>query len=377
LDIRATHRRWRFGSGEPATAPADPAAAPPAELDRLWQRATQAAVIGLFVLVLLGVVKLMGEVLVPVMAALVMGSIIGRWVDRLAKLHIHPAVSAFILIAALGAGSYLLFLEAVGPLGDWVKDAPAMAERLTKRVAVLLEPLASLKKLTAPAQEPTVPGTSTTVVVQQESGWTSAVLAHVTPALAQTLIFFGTLIFFVIGRNALKRKLVLAFGDREQRIVALKILNNIEEALGRYFGTAVIVYAGVGVATGFVAWFGGLPGAILWGVITFFASFVPYIGAAAIVGCLALAGLVAHDNLSVAFLPALAFLAIHLVTENALVPTVLGKRMNLNPFVVFMAIAFWTWMWGPVGAIMAVPMLLVGIIVYDQLFEEVRTTLPE
>lgn len=94
-------------------------------------------------------------------------------------------------------------------------------------------------------------------------------------------------------------------------------------------------------------------------------------------GPLAVGGLLAFDSFVVAPIPALEFMTLHLFTENVVIPAVLGRRMNLNPFVVFVSIVFFAWLWGPAGAIMAVPMLLVGFVVYDELYNDGPIALPE
>lgn len=82
---------------------------------------------------------------------------------------------------------------------------------------------------------------------------------------------------------------------------------------------------------------------------------------------LVVGGLMTHDALIVAIAPAVAFFTVHLAMENLLVPAILGQRFDINPFLVFVAIIFWTWMWGAVGALLAFPLSLIAMIIFEQI----------
>jgi predicted PurR-regulated permease PerM len=134
-----------------------------------------------------------------------------------------------------------------------------------------------------------------------------------------------------------------------------------------------MIYFGVGVLTGAIAYMCQLSNPFLWGSLAFVLSFIPYFGAALITLALAAGGIVTHQTFGWGLAPAIGFVAVHLVSENAIIPTFLGRRLEINPFIVFISIIFWTWMWGPVGAIMAVPLLLIG----ETILSELRTHPPE
>ena len=87
---------------------------------------------------------------------------------------------------------------------------------------------------------------------------------------------------------------------------------------------------------------------------------------------LAVAGTLTHDSLLLGLAPAFAFFAVHMVMENLVTPAVMGKRLEINPFAVFVAIIFWTWMWGAVGAMLALPLSLIAITIANELLPEQR-----
>jgi predicted PurR-regulated permease PerM len=93
---------------------------------------------------------------------------------------------------------------------------------------------------------------------------------------------------------------------------------------------------------------------------------VPIVGPAGGVVIFLLAGLLTIDTLWHAFLPAVLYLGIHLAEGELITPTLLAKRFTLNPVVVIVSLIFWFWMWGAVGAIIAVPMLAIAKIICDR-----------
>ena len=116
-----------------------------------------------------------------------------------------------------------------------------------------------------------------------------------------------------------------------------------------------------------MTWWLGLPHPLLWAVMVALFNYIPYLGAMISVGVLLIAGLVQYDTLEVAALPAGAFVVLTTVEAYLVTPFVLGRRLSLNPVVIFIALMFWAWIWGVPGAILAVPMLVTFKIVADHL----------
>ena len=111
---------------------------------------------------------------------------------------------------------------------------------------------------------------------------------------------------------------------------------------------------------------------LLWGLFAFLSSFVPFLGITAMTVSLAVAGIITHDNMVLALLPSAIFFTIHLLMENLAFPAVVGRNMEINPFLVFVMIIFWTWMWGAAGAMLALPLSLIAMTVTRELFPSRR-----
>jgi predicted PurR-regulated permease PerM len=104
---------------------------------------------------------------------------------------------------------------------------------------------------------------------------------------------------------------------------------------------------------------------------------VPYVGPAAMVVVLFSVGLVTFPSLGHALIAPLGLIAVTTTEGHFITPTVIGRRLTLNPLLVFLALAFWTWMWGPIGAFLAAPLSIVGLVVFNHLFPTDEVRLPD
>lgn len=342
----------------------------PAVADQLvFPTLVNISIIGLFVMALFVVMKLMSSLLVPIIAAMIIGSVLSRIGDRLAAYGAPRIVVGLALVFITGLVLFFLIDALLEPLSNLIAQAPAMFTTLMDAMQPLLAPLNSLKnalhldgvRLSAPLAN------------ADYSQWITALLGGITPALGELLVFFISLAFFVVGRVAVRRDMIMAFQNRRARLSTLRVINAVEGSLELYFGTIAMIYLAVGILTGIIAYLTGLAGPIVWGGLTFVSSFVPYFGAGLITLSLAAAGVMTHHSFGWGLAPVIGFLAVHLISENVVIPMFLGRRLEINPFLVFISIIFWTWMWGPIGAVMAVPLLLIG----ETILSEIRAPQPD
>ena len=204
----------------------------------------------------------------------------------------------------------------------------------------------------------------------------------VTPAavqfVLQVVLFFATLFFFILGRTSFRKYAVNWFASRDARLRALKILNDIEENLGGYLIVVTAINLSLGIVTMIAAMLMGLPSPLLWGALAFGLNYVPYVGPAIMYVLLFVVGLLTYPTLLGALLPPAVFMAITLIEGQFLTPAIVGRRvLNLHPLAIFLSIAFWAWLWGPVGAFLATPILIVARVALEHLYPRQKTELPD
>ncbi len=156
----------------------------------------------------------------------------------------------------------------------------------------------------------------------------------------------------------------------------LRILNDVEHNLTSYLSVVTVINFMVGIAAGVIAYLVGLPNPIAWAVLGFLLNFVPYLGALIMEVILLAVGLVTFATLGHALLAPLLYLAFTTVEGHFVTPAIMGKHLLLNPLTVFLALVFWTWLWGPVGALLAVPILIVALVAITHIFPKEEPALP-
>jgi predicted PurR-regulated permease PerM len=330
------------------------------------------AIIGIFCLLGLAVISYMKIVLIPITLAIVVGIILGMAAERLGDYGVPRFGIAVVLSSAVAVVLLLLINALAEPVVFFVSNGPSLIEQMIDRVMPFLERQEWLN--VSPATFQTGP-MSMEKLLENSSSVLAVLTANLTPAIIQALIFFAALMLFLYGRVRLRRTIIMAFPRRHQRLVAIRVLNAMEEVLGYYFATASMLYLALGLSMTVIAYFGGLGSPVMWGIFAFISSFIPYLGITLMTLSVALGGVLTHDSLIIGLLPAAVFFIIHLLMENLVFPAIMGRQWEINPFLVFIAIIFWTWMWGAVGAMLALPLSLIAMTIANELFPE-RKTVP-
>ncbi|HAN29073.1 MAG TPA: hypothetical protein DCP75_15410 [Haliea salexigens] len=146
-------------------------------------------------------------------------------------------------------------------------------------------------------------------------------------------------------------------GINDQR-ASLKLVHTVQVELSRYILTVSLINACLGLSVGGVLWLLGVQDPMLWGVMVGMLNFAPYVGPLLGVVLLVLAGVVQYGPVAYALLPALVYFSINLVEAQVITPLVLGRNMRLNPLVILVWLLGWGWLWGFVGVLLAVPLLV-------------------
>ncbi|MFP5076267.1 AI-2E family transporter [Rhizobium sp. YIM 134829] len=327
------------------------------------------SIVGTFVVAMSAVVYTMESILMPVTLAIVVGMVLGLAADKLERFGLPPALGGLAFGILFVILIFFLMNELIDPLSNIAAEMPSLIEKGVQRVLPYLERFEWARRAIAGADEKAMAD----MAIANAGAMLGVVAAGITPAFVQTLIFLAALGLFLLGRAHLRKTIIMGFATHDRRLAAIRVMNATESAVGFYFSTASLIYLTLGTITALIAFLGGLPAAALWGLFAFVSSFIPYLGVTAMTLALACAGLMTHDALFFALLPATLFFLLHLVMENLVTPAILGHRLEINPFLIFVAIIFWTWMWGAVGAMLAMPLSLIAMTI----FNEVRTRPPE
>jgi predicted PurR-regulated permease PerM len=365
---------WRGTTGDVA---AEGSVSPAQErTEYIWRRITQLAVITTALLAFAAAMVIARAVLVPIVAAVIIGSVIGPAIEGMGKRGVPTPVASVLIVVLLFGLLYGAAVTLTVPLADWLARAPEIGAIMAERFAALKPTLQRFSSFIETIESVGRAAEPPMTVRIADSRMLESALGLVTPAIGGLILFVGSLLFFLAGRIQIKRRLVQAMGPRSARLTALRVFREIEERLGAYLVTATLINIGLGIATGLMTWALGMPNPPLWGALACLLNYIPYLGPAVMTLILAIAGVVSFPGIVGGLLPAALFLTITSIEGQLLTPFIVGRRVSLNPFAVFLSMAWWTWLWGPAGTFLAVPLLIAAMALADAVLVKRRPQLP-
>jgi predicted PurR-regulated permease PerM len=178
---------------------------------------------------------------------------------------------------------------------------------------------------------------------------------------AQLLIVIGAFFFFLISRHEIYEWAARRRDGGTEGNTA-RTLKEAERLVARYFLTVSVINATLGLLVGVAFYALGMPAPYVWGFVAAALNYFLYIGPAVFAVASLLGGLLAFDG-AAAMLPAIVYICMNAVEGNFVTPTFIGRNMQVNPLMIFLSLVFWLWMWGPLGGIVAIPLLLYGLAV--------------
>jgi len=329
------------------------------------------ALVSLLLICLFAVLYAAKAFFLPVVAAFVVGTMLSPAAGFLERLRIPRALSAVLIVSAAGAGVTFLVSLISAPLMHW---STHLADLLKDKLHILDRPLARWQEL-----QVMLGGSnafSTTPFQMPKIDWVKPALEFLSPTFAELLLFFATLVLFLASWRDLRRAMIMTFTAHESRLRTLRILNSIEEHLGGYLLMVAMINLGVGAATGIICAIFGMPNPAGLGALAAILNFLPIIGPVAMFVILVLVGVISFPTLATGLLAPLAFAGLTFLEGHFITPTIIGRRLELNALAVFVGIAFWTWLWGPMGGFLSSPLLIVALILRDHLWSPSEPSLP-
>jgi len=365
VDIRQATKERRF-----LLAINDPK--PIAHVSTVWRTASQAAAIGIFIILFVAALDLARAMLLPATSAFVIGLMLGPLSARAKAYGIPSLITAIVLWLLVVVVFYGVIILLSAPALDWIGKAPEIGRIIKEKLQVLEQPLSALQDL----RNAILPQGENSRFGFDIANFVQPALIVVTPAIGQIFIFFGTLFFFLLGRARLRHVIVILFENHDSRLRTLKIINDIERNLTNYLSVVAVINFVVGLGACLIAYFIGLPNPVAWGVLAFILNFIPYIGALIMEAVLLAVGLVTFPTLIQALIAPVLYFGFTTLEGHFITPSIMGRRLALNPLTVFLALIFWTWLWGPIGAFLAVPLLIVALVAINHLFPQEERVLP-
>ncbi len=330
-----------------------------AQFDRMLGITSRLAIILVAAVVAIAAMKYAHAMLLPVGLAFVVGLVFGPVADWLEQRGLAPAASAGLVVL----GFLLLIAASIAllalPLAEWVGRAPAIWAKLQAELGNWKQPFEMLSGVQEQIRT-ALGGDNTAMEVTVEEGNQVFDLALAVPMIAaDILIFLVSLFFYLATREQIRLWILSLFVSRRMRWRAAHVFTDVETKVSRFLLSVTMLNIVVGIVMTLATWWLGLPSPLLWGAFAAVLNYIPYVGQAVMIGILLLVGLATQPDLPHVLAPIGVYLVVNFLEGQIAFPTVVGRSVTINPFLIFLSIIFWIFVWGPVGSLIAVPSLIV------------------
>ena len=306
--------------------------------------------------------------LLPVLLAMFFALIGNPIIRVLQRIFIPRFVSALLVLVVGLAGTVVLAQKLIEPAGEWITQVPREMRDIAPKLRDLVQPVREANEAAENIARAAGGNEEKPQVVATEAD-TYETLTATPRMIASVLAVVLLTFFFMVYGQSLQRKAIELLPDRHQKRVTVDILQSIEHEMSRYVLTISVINLLVGLALAGALYWMGIPGdeAMLWGTMAAILNYAPYVGPLVGILVMLLMGFVAFDDLWQSMLPAAIYLGLHTLEGQFITPIVLGARMALSPLVLILALMVFGWLWGIVGLLLAVPLLVCVKIVLTKL----------
>lgn len=318
------------------------------------------------VVLIVAILYVAREVLVPMALAVLLGFVLAPVTSVLRRVGVPRPVGALVAVAAACSA-----IVAVGVmLGGQI--APLAEQLPTYRAAIAgkLEGLHELGSLFTRLQElladvsnagPSLapPGAPAPAVVQAASPSPMETLGEVAGVLLHPIATAGIVvilaIFVLLYREDLRDRLIRLAGGHDLHR-AMAAMDDAASRLSRYFLAQVALNSAYGAAMTGALWMIGVPSPLLWGFLAGLMRFVPFLGTFIAVAFPALLAIAVDPGWGMLLSVVIVYAIGEGLMGQAIEPLLFGHSTGLSPIAVMIAAVFWTWLWGPIGLVLATPL---------------------
>lgn len=328
------------------------------------------------------------QILIPIVLAILLSFLLSPLVRMLQKVKV-PKTAAIIGVVCI-AFTLLFGVAAVvaTTLTNLAGDLPQYESNLRDKARSLkfatsggdtIEKAANvLKDLQTELQKPDQASRTTIISVKPipvELRETSfgpldpviSVVAVLIHPMTQLGIVILMVVLILFNKEDLRNRLIRLAGTGDLNRTTLA-LDEAGHRLSKLFTAQILVNASTGAFIASALAMIGIPGAILWGVLTAILRFVPYVGTLMSAVFPIIIAIAIGDGWSLALITAGTVVFVEIVVGQVLEPLFFGKMTGLSPVAIVASAAFWAALWGPIGLILATPMTI-GLLVIGRNIE--------
>jgi predicted PurR-regulated permease PerM len=327
------------------------------------------ALTGLFIYTSLLVMYVAKAILLPVFVALFLNWLLAPLVRGLEKIYIPAPLAAAGLLLVLISSLTFGITQLSTPASLWLDRTPEALQQVERKLRIVKKSVLEMGKATQALEH--VANLSETTKAQKVEvktdtlggiliGWTTEFIF----GLVATMIL---LYFFLASGDLFLEKLVKVLPRFSDKRRAVEIVRGIEGNISSYLVMVTSINVGLGLATSLAMYLLGMPNPFLWGAMAGILNFIPYVGSIIGLGAVTLAAAITFDHLNMVAMVSGTYVFLTAIEGNFITPHLLGRKLALNPVVILVSVLFWGWLWGAIGALLAVPFVASLKIICDQI----------
>ena len=326
------------------------------------------ALTGLFILAIFYTLYFARDFILPILLAWILSSLLAPVVRALKRLRIPEPLSALLIISALLGTLSLGIYRMAEPVASWIQRAPQVLTDVRAKLQNFIRPVAEVQETTKEIEKMAGLGNQqqAAAVELKKPGLGQVVFSGAKDFVLSGGVMLILLYFLLASGDLFLLKLVKVLPTMENKKVAVEIYRRIEKDVSTYLSVVTLIYIGFGCIIGVAMYLLGMPNPWLWGVMAAVLSYIPYLGALVGLTTVTLVAILTFEDVFRIVLVPLVYFTVDTIQANLIFPMALGRRLALNPVMIFIWLIFCGWIWGIIGALLAVPLLAIIKIICDQ-----------
>jgi AI-2 transport protein TqsA len=321
-----------------------------------WKKIVTVTALLISIIAVVFVLKTLKGIFVPLVVAVFLTYLFAPVVELLAKIKIPRILTLFILLAIVFLIGTFFAQIIISNIKEFVNYWPTVENKLLTRIGVLLNTYLNIDT------------TNLFSILQSQriTDLFSNVVSRSFSFVGQFLLTLLILIFIYLTYHNYPRLIKKAF-NRQRAKEIFMVLDNINKQIINYIMVKTLISAGTGILTGVACAVLGIKFPIMWGTLAFLLNYIPYIGSLAAVVFPITLSIIQFPHSYIPLIAAASLIAIQFTIGSYLDPEMMGNKFNLSPILIIISLFFWSYVWGVVGAFLAVPIVAVVKIVIQNI----------
>lgn len=331
------------------------------------------------IVLLLGLISLMGigvilylarTIVLPFALAVFISFIMHPIITFFEKRRVPAALAILLALLLTFAGLLLLGIAINVSIQSFAEEFPKYEAIYEKRFASLVSSVLTFLELPPDFFSSQIPQLDRIQMLSAMESFSlgdliTTTLSSITRFLSNTFLVLLFLLFILMGRNQLTRKMSRAFEDHQLSERMVGMITNINQQIQKYIVTKTLISGVTAVVSTIIMVSFGVEFAYIWGILTFFLNFIPTVGSFLSVIMPLGVALLQYETYLTPMLVLLLLGTVQFTMGNFIDPRMVGRSVNLSPLVVLFSLLFWGWLWGIVGMFLAIPLSVIIKIIFE------------